>query len=252
MIKRKPRGRIGYPIFLLGLFMLIVAIRYSHNVSALIGIALIFWGALLSYIKPIRFIKKDLLDSTIIDPLKYIDKLLNELEFKGTPIYIPFKTQKGIKSATIFIPRSDSSRLPEYEELLTDKIIMNNPIGIKMTPPGLGIYRLIENELKTDFSSVKFNYIENNLEKTLVDGLEIVKEFKIQYNNLIVQVELRETIFDEFSEDLEDLSILRKIGDPLISALACIFTISADSPVHIEEIKRESNQKIIHILYKIE
>jgi len=251
MIKRKPRGRIGYPIFLLGLFMLIVAIRYSHNVSALIGIALIFWGALLSYIKPIRFIKKDLLEATIIDPLKYIDKLLNELEFKGTPTYIPFKTPKGIISAIIFIPRSYSSRLPGYEELSTDKMIMNNPLGIKMIPPGLGIYRLIENELKTDFSSIKFDNIQNNLEKTLVEGLEILKEFKIEYNNLTVQVELRETIFEELSENLEDLPILRRIGDPLISAIACILTISTDSPVHIEEIKRESNQKITHILYKI-
>jgi|GEM_PF-5669042 len=45
-LKRKHGGKIGYLLLILGFTLFALAVLYSHNVSAFIGIALTFWGAL--------------------------------------------------------------------------------------------------------------------------------------------------------------------------------------------------------------
>lgn len=153
-LNRKPDAKTGYLLLLIGLVFISLAVVYSHNVSAFIGIALTFWGALLFYIRPTRFIKKELLDSTIIDPIQNIHKLLDELEFNGTPIYISPGTLRGLLSSTVFIPKTDQYSIPSDDQLSQEEAFLKNLQGIKLTPPGLGLSKLLEKELKTNFSTV--------------------------------------------------------------------------------------------------
>ena len=146
-LKRKPRGIVGYPIFLLGLLMIALAVFYSHMVSAFIGISLTFWGALFFYIRPTRFIRKEILTTTIVEPLKYTYKLLDELEFKGIPKYISPGTLRSLRSATVYIPKSNLAPTPTDKELINDEAIIEIPPAIKLTPPGLGLSKLLEKEL---------------------------------------------------------------------------------------------------------
>ena len=46
-LKRKPEGKFSYLLFSFGIVLLSLAIYYSHNVSAFIGIAFTFLGAIL-------------------------------------------------------------------------------------------------------------------------------------------------------------------------------------------------------------
>jgi hypothetical protein len=251
-LKRKPEGRIGYLLLLLGLILIALAVVYSHNVSAFIGIALTFWGALLLYIRPTRFMRKEILDSTVIEPLKYIHKLLDGLDFKGTPTYISPGTLRGLRSATVYIPKSDRSPMPSDEQLSQEEPFIQNPQAIKLTPPGLGLSRLLEDELKTNFSTVDLEYLQYNLEKALVEGLEIAEAFEMEYTESTVQVEIKGTIFDEIVEVLDELDTHRHIGDPLTSALACILARSTRRPIIIEKIEREPKKRSIQITFKIE
>jgi len=250
-LKRKPEGKIGYFLLLLGLTLIALAIVYSHNVSAFIGIALTFWGALLTYIKPTLFIRKEILDSTVVEPLKYIHQLLDGLEFKGTPTYISPGTLRGLRSATVYIPKSDRSPMPSDEQLSQEEPLIQNPQAIKMTPPGLGLSRLLEDELKTNFSTVDMEYLQYNLEKALVEGLEIAEAFEMEFTESTVQVEMKGTIFDEIVEALDELDTNRRVGDPLTSALACILARSTRRPIIIEKVERELKKKSIQITFKI-
>ena len=250
-LKRKPEGKIGYFLLLLGLTLIALAIVYSHNVSAFIGIALTFWGALLTYIKPTLFIRKEILDSTVVEPLKYIHQLLDGLEFKGTPTYISPGTLRGLRSATVYIPKSDRSPMPSDEQLSQEEPLIQNPQAIKMTPPGLGLSRLLEDELKTNFSTVDMEYLQYNLEKALVEGLEIAEAFVMEFTESTVQVEMKGTIFDEIVEALDELDTNRRVGDPLTSALACILARSTRRPIIIEKVERELKKKSIQITFKI-
>ena len=114
-----------------------------------------------------------------------------------------------------------------------------------MTPPGLGISRLLEDELRTNFSVVDMGYLEYNLEKAIVEGLEMAKTFRMEASGSNIQVEIGGNIFDEIFEDFNELHLLRKIGDPLSSALACIFTRVTRRPIAIKTfVKRDKDIKV--------
>jgi len=251
-LKRKPEGKIGYLLLILGLALIALAVYYEHNVSAFIGIALTFWGALLLYIKPTRFIRKEILDSTLVEPIKYIHELLNELEFNGTPVYISLGTLRGLRSATIYIPKSEQSQIPPDEELSREEAFMRNPQAVKLTPPGLGLSRLLEEELKTNFSTVDLQYLQYNLEKALVEGLEIAEAFEMEASESTVRVEVRGSIFDDVLEELDGLEAHWRIGDPLTSAIACILARITRSPITIEKVERDPRKKSTYIIYKME
>ena len=251
-LQRKPGGKIGYLLLLLGLALISLAIYYEHNVSAFIGIALTFWGALLLYIRPTQFIRKQILDSTVVEPLRYMHKLIDELEFKGTPRYISPGTLRGLRSATVYIPKTDRSEIPSDEQLSTEEAFTKNHSAIKLTPPGLGLSRLLEDELKTNFSTVDLKYLQYNLEKALVEGLEIAEAFEMEASESTVEVEVKGTIFDEIIEEIDKQSARRKIGDPLSSAIACILARSTRRPIIIESVERDKKRGSIKIIFKIE
>jgi hypothetical protein len=251
-LKRKPSGKIGYLLLVLGLISISLAIYYEHNMSAFIGIALTFWGALLLYIRPTKFIRKEILDSTLSEPLKYNHKLLNEIGFKGIPRYISPRTLAGLRIATIYIPKGDSMELPNDEQLSQEEALLENPSAIKLSPPGLGLHRLIEEELKTNFSAVDLEYLQFNLEKALVEGLEIAEGFEMEVSNSTIHVDLKGSIFDETIVELGELEEHRHIGDPLTSAIACILARTTRKPIIIEKINREPEKKSTQIIFKIE
>lgn len=70
--------------------------------------------------------------------------------------------------------------MPTDVQLSQEQIIMENPPAINLKPPGVGLHNLIEEELKSNFSMVDLNYIQMNLEKALVEGLEIVEAFEME------------------------------------------------------------------------
>jgi len=247
-LKRKPQGKIGYLLLTLGLILLSLAVYYTHNVSAFIGIALTFWGALLLYIRPTQFIRKEILDSTTIETLKFQHKLLDELGYNGTPTYISAGTLAGLRSATVYIPKTDPLDQLTYENLPQEQTITESNPAIKITPPGLGLHRLIEDELKTNFSIADPEHLQYNLEKAIVEGLEIAESFEMEISNTTIQVNIKGNIFNETIAELDEH---RKIGDPLTSALACILTRSTHQPITIEQIHAELKKKSTQIVFKI-
>jgi hypothetical protein len=250
-LKSKPEAKIGYILLFTGLILLIPAFIYSHNVSAFIGISLVFWGALLLYIRPTRFIRKEILDSIITESLDSYNKLIVELGYEGTPHYISPSTILGLQKVVLYIPRSNHTLKPTDEQLSADEALISNPQSIKLTPAGLGLSRLIENELKTNFSYVDLDYLQNNLEKVLVEGLEISEAFQMEPTEFTVHVEIKGSVFFEAIQEQSEYEKKMYIGDPLSSAIACILARSTRQHVVIENIQLEPKEKTIKIDFKL-
>jgi hypothetical protein len=151
-LKRKPEGRIGYALLAVGFALIGVAIHYSHNVSSFIGIALVFWGALLLYVRPTEFIRKEVLDS--ISEAQNIPHLVSELGYTGTLQYISPGTLWGLNNTVIWIPEKEETEQPSDEALSNQKTVIMEPKGLVLTPPGQGLSRLLEEELSTNFARV--------------------------------------------------------------------------------------------------
>ena len=249
-LKRKPEGRIGYLLLTIGIILLALATYYSHNVSAFIGIALTFWGALLLYIRPTRFIRKEILDATT-KPLESYNRLIEELGYEGTPQHISPSTLWGLRNTVIYIPKSDNTPKPTNEQLSNYQALIENPQAIKITPPGQNLSRLIEDELKTNFSTVDLEYLQYNLEKALVEGLEIAEAFQMEPMESTVHTEIKGAIFYEAIREQIESKIPHQTGDPLTSAIACIIARSTRKPVVIENIQIDPIGKTIKTDYKI-
>jgi hypothetical protein len=250
--KKKPSGKIGYALLFFGLIALILSFIYASFISAFIGIALTFWGALLLFIKPITYARASLINSTAIPSILTINHILSELKYKGKAIYLPPRYLKEFKSGKIFISSKKGIILPPTEEIAEEKIFLKNPNGICLPPPGLHLTNLYEEELGTDFAGTDINYLQNNLPKLLIEDLEIAENFEINLKNNKVHIILTGSIFKSFCTKLKKFpNICNSIGCPLCSSIALALTRVTGKPVIIEKTKQSDNGKTIEAYYRI-
>jgi len=249
--KRKPEFKIGYLLLALGFILLTLAVIYSHSVLAFIGIALVFWGALLLYIRPTKFVRNEILESIMPEPLRSYNNLIKELGYQGTPIYISPSTLWGMRNTVIYIPKTDNTSMPISEQLSVNKVFIEKPQAIKLIPPGQLLSRLMEDQLKINFSTVDINYLKNSLEKAIVEGLEIAESFHMELQGSTVHVEMKEAIFSDVIHGKSENKKNHHIGDPFNSAIACILSRSTKCPVIIENIEKALENNTIITTFKL-
>ena len=64
-------------------------------------------------------------------------------------------------------------------------------------------------------------------------------------------VEVKGSIFYDRLKQFEDNNLVKEIGDPLTSAIACIISRSTNNPVIIENLNIVPNENIVKSIYKI-
>jgi len=251
-MRTKPSGIIGYILLSFGIISLISSILYESSILAFIGLGLTFWGALLLFIRPTKLVKADLLDSTAISSLKTINHIISNSNCKGKAIYLPPKYLKNIKGATVFIPSKKETILPSIEETAKEKIFLENPSGMCITPPGLALTNLFEKELKTNFLTTDITYLQNNLPKLFIEDLEIAENFEMNTENDTIHVKITETIYKNICKETRKLSkISNSIGCPLCSSIAIALTRATGKPITIEKTEISEDNKTIETYYRI-
>jgi len=250
--EKKPSGIIGYTLLFFGIISLILSIPYASSILAFIGLGLTFWGALLLYIKPERYIKADLLDSTALSTLETINNLLTQLNYKGKAIYLPPKHLKDLKSAKAFIPSKNETTIPQIEELPEETIFSTNPEGIVLTPPGLALTNLYEEKLGTSFTKQDIQYLTKNLPKLFIEDLEIAENLEINTLNKVVHIKITGSIFQNLCKKTEKLSkINTSLGSPLPSSLAITLTRTTGKPIIIKKTDLSEDNKTIEVYYQM-
>lgn len=236
----------------IGIYLIARAIFFTNNVMAFIGIALTFWGALLLYIRPNRYIRNDIFAVTTLDHIRNLNSLVTELNYRGSPRYISPGTLSGLGIALLYIPKSDQLPFPSDEQLSQQGIFIENPSGLKFTPLGVGLSKLVERKLNVNFSLVDLEYLQNNLGRGFINDLEIITTFQMAVEGSNVKVTIKDSIFNDVFIELYDANLLDVFGDVFSSAIACIFARSTRSTVFIENYTNNLAEKTIIIDYKIE
>ena len=241
-------GIAGGILLLLGATALASSILYESSILAFIGLGLAFWGALLLFIKPTRYVKSSLLDPTALSALTTIDRLITDLNYEGKGIYLP---PKYLKSGIVFIPSEKAITIPPVEEVAEGKVFLKNPKGICLTPPGLGLANLFEKELGTDFAKVDLNYLQNNLPKLFIEGLEIAKDLEISMEDDIIHIKIIGSIYKDLCNEVRKLTnVCNSLGCPLCSSIACALTRCTGKPVIVENNQLSADGKVIEAYYR--
>jgi len=243
---------VAYALLLSGAIALMTSVFYSLSILAFIGLGLTFWGALLLYIKPAKYVKARLLDSTVISSLKTVDQMITNLNYKGKAIYLPPRYLKDLKGGKAFIPSKENLGIPPVEEVAQEKVFLANPKGMCVTPPGLGLANLYENELRKDFMEVDLNYLQNNLPKLLVEDLEIAEDLEINIEDNTIKAKITGSINKDLCSETKKLpNICGSLGCPLCSSIAIALTRATGKPVIIEKTEVSKDGQTIETSFRL-
>lgn len=251
---RKPSGRIAYVLLAFGAASVISSVFYVSSILAFIGLTLIFWGALLLFMKPIRYVKTSLLDSTAISSLTTIDRVISESNYKGKAVHLPPLPYflKGYKGGVVYISSKKEMILPPVHEVSGKKVFVKNPQGICIVPPGLSLVNLYEKELGKEFTKVDLEYLKNNLPRLFVENLEIAKNLEINRESNLIHVKITGSVYKDFCTEVRQLSnVCNSFGCPLCSSIACALSRALGKPITIEKNEVSPDGDVIEAYYRV-
>lgn len=244
MYESKPSGKVGLIVLSFGAIALVSSTISTSSILALIGLGLTFWGALFLFIRPVRYVKRDILDFTITPSLKTIDRILSDLNYQGNGIYLPPRCLKGLKEGVVFIPAEKETVVPAIEKASQGKVFIT-PHGMYLIPLGQGLVNLFEKELGTDLFKTDLDYLQNNLPKLLIEGLELVKDFEMSVNGNMVHIRMTGSVYSNLCSEVRKLTnICPRMGCPMCSAIAYALVKVTGRAVTIEKIEFHPNDTV--------
>ena len=256
--KRTPSGKIGFILLAIGALTLVGSVVNTSTVLAFIGLGLTFWGALFLFARPIKFVRGSLLDSTAISSYTTIDRIVQDLNYKGKPIYIPPYPKgaylpeylKGLKEMIVFIPAEDVVAMPTIEEMAKKQFLLKNPKGICIAPPGYGLVSLFERELKTEFTQINLDELYDALPTIIVNNLELAKEFEINSEKDLIHIKIIDSVYQDSYSREQGFKSIHSVGCPLTSAIACALAKTTGKLVAIVKDMISPDSKTIEVWYQ--
>lgn len=253
-----PSGKIGFPLLIIGALALIGSIVTTSTVLAFIGLGLTFWGALFFFVRPIKFVRGTLLDSTAIASYTTIDRIIDNLGYKGKALYIPPYPKdvylpeylKGLKEMVVLISAEETTEMPTIEEMAKKQFILENPKGICITPPGFGVMSMFEKELRTDFTKITPENLPDTLPKLIVTNLELARNIEINHEKNLTHVKIEESVYKDLYSPEHKSRSLHLLGCPLASAIACALSKSTGKLVTITKNTVSPDLKTIELWYQ--
>lgn len=258
-VRRFPSGKIGITFVALGALSLISSLFYDNAVLAFIGLGLTFWGALFFFIRPIRYVTSDLLDSTAISSYSTIDRIIKDLKYKGRSYYIPPYPKevylpeylKGLKEMIVFISADSGVGMPSIEEMAKSKFLLENPKGICIAPPGLGLLTHFEKRLPTDITKLELNGLCENLPHVILENFQLAKEIEMKTEENQIYLKIFGSIYKNLYGGEEKLKSVHFLGCPLVSAVACAIAKTTSKIVTIQKDRISPDGQAIEIWYRL-
>jgi len=245
--KGRPSRLSAVLMLTVGAIALMTAVVYSTTVVAFIGLALIFWGALLLQIRPSGYLKADLLDPTALSPIMITDQLLSQLGYSGRGIYMRDDKQETV----VFVPAADGGELPSSSQL-GKTTFLESPKGVVLTPLGRSLAYFLEGELGGKTTIRELASLQARLGRLLIENLEIARDFEMNLEAGRVLIRFEDSMYATLCQELkENTRIWSTMGCPISSAMGCILTGSTQRPVAFEGESISEDGRIMEAKYRI-
>ena len=246
--RKRPSTLAGYGMAGIGGLSLILSIVYPSTVLAFIGLGLTFWGVLLLFIRPRKYVRSDLMDSTALSSLTTIDRVITDLGYSEKGIYIPASNPE---KTVVFIPSQPLKTIPKAEEIERQTFV-KDPNGIVMVPPGLELANLFERELGVQLSKCSLETLSERLPKLLIEDLEMVQDVQMQVDGNNVHFTFVESIYSDFCMALSaSTKVCSSLGCPICSAMACVLAQATGKPIAFEKDYFSPDKRAVESSYRI-
>ncbi len=257
--KKMPSNKIGIALLIIGALLLSASVITSSTILAFIGLGLTFWGALFLFARSTKFVTVPILDATALSTYATLDRIIDDLNYKGKAIYIPPYPKdtylpeylEGLKEMVVFISAKDSTKIPPIEEMAKKQFLVKNPKGICITPPGSGLVSLFEKELRVDFTKIDQESFYDGLPTVIVNNLELASDFEIEAENELIHVKITDSVYSNLYSKNQNLKSIHSIGCPLTSAVTCALAKTTGKLVTITKTKISPDLKTVEIWYQI-
>jgi hypothetical protein len=254
-----PSGKIGIVFVVFGVLSLIFSVYGNSSTLAFIGLGLTFWGALFFFVRPIRYVRSTLLDSTAVSSYSTIDRILKDLNYKGKSYYVPPYPKdvylpdylRGLKDMIVFISADSEAGMPSIEEMAKRKFLLENPKGICVAPPGLGLLTQFENELKRDLTKLDINELCETIPKLILEDFELAKEAEMQPKDGQVYLKIVDSIYKNLYSKEENLKSVHSLGSPVVSAVACAIAKTTGKIITIQKDEVSPDGQTIQTWYSV-
>jgi len=237
-----------------GTIALSLSVIYESSIVALIGLGLVFWGAIILYVRPEAYVKETLLSTTALPPIENLNQIINELGYRGREVYLPPKYLAEFESSKVYISAKEDLHLPAPEQVEQHQrgIFLKEPRGILLTPLGAELTRLFESILGRSFTTMNLQSMELNLTKMFVEDLEIARNFEMKSEKDRVLVRIEDLILkDVYKEAKRMPNIQTALDNPISSAIACALAKATGRPIVIEKEQISKDDQIIGIEYRL-
>lgn len=249
--------RISIVFLVPGILSLAFSIISNSQVLAFIGLGLTFWGALLLFVRPLRYVEGSLLNSTSISTYITIDRVVKDLKAKGKGHYIPpYPEQtyipehlKGLKDMVAFISTDNDSVDPSIEEIAKGKFLLENPKGICLSPPGVGLITRFEKQLKTDITKLELAELCESLSHLIIEDFQLAKEIEMKPDEESVYLKVIDSVYKQLYAE-KKLKSVRLLGCPLVSAVACAIAKTTGKVVTIQEDRISPDVQTIEVWFR--
>lgn len=256
---------IAYYLIFIGGSALTVAIYLDNLRLVQVGLGILIAGVIIIALRQTnhrrsidrRHVATGPIEASAISSMKALHRLLVGLDYRGKPAYLPPPTRQGeeagssdLSEAKVFIPAELGVHLPPETETAGGSLVIHNPEGLCLTPPGQALADLFEEELGVPFGSMDLDELGSLLANLLTKNLAVVKGFQLDQLGNTFHVKIEGSALASLCGQIEEeTGICQTLGCPLTSAIAIILARTTHEPITIDAVEASEDYKRIEVWY---
>ena len=222
--------------------MLAYALLFDMQIAAFIGLGLTFWGALFALTRSGKYVESSLLDGTARSAYFTIDRMINDLQYKGQGYYIPAYPRdvslpdylKNLREPVVYISESFDGT-PAVEELAQGKFLSAKTQGLFIASPGSGLVTQIEKQLRMDLSKVTLQELIEVFPRCLTEVFNLAKSADMAVKDNSVFFKASGIIYESLYRREVPLKSVSLLGCPVVSSVATALAKTTGKTVVIKE-----------------
>jgi hypothetical protein len=150
----------------------------------------------------------------------------------------------------VFISSDSGKQMPSIQEMATSRFLLDNPNGILVAPPGLGLLDQFEKELRKDITKINLNELCESLPQTILENFQLAKEIEIKNEEDQVYLKISDCVYEGLYGQKQNLKSVHQLGSPLVSAVACAIAKSTGKIVTINKDRISPDGRTIEVWFR--